>query len=162
MWFLIAQMAVQAYAAYSQGRIEAEQQKTNQAIARHNALLADADARAAEIRTDEEQMIHLFQAEQAKGAARVRQAASGAATGVGAPFKERAQLGSWLDFESFRIGREGRATVEDFRQESAAERFRAERFGQAAKSAKTAGKFGAASAILGGLVTGTQQGVFPT
>jgi hypothetical protein len=63
-----------------------------------------------------------------------------------------------MDFQNFRIGREGRATVEDFRQEAASQRVKAFQFGRRAKSAKTAGALGAGTAILTGLASGVEQG----
>ncbi len=153
-------MALQAFSSYSQGQAQAADERQNEAIARHNALLAETDKRAAAIKLEEDQLLMLFESEQAIGRARVRAGASGARTDVGAPFKERAQLGSMLDFMRFRAAREGRAGIEDLTQEAASFRARAKQFGERAKSAKKAGIFGAGTAILGGLASGVKQGFF--
>lgn len=158
MWFLIGSMALQAFSSYSQGQAQAADERQNEAISRHNALLAERDARAAEVKLAEDQMLMLFEREQIIGSARVRAGASGARTDVGAPFKMRAQMGSLLDFNRFRAAREGRAGIEDFRQEAAASKLRAKQFRTRAKSAKRAGILGAGSAVLGGLAEGVKQG----
>lgn len=160
MWFLIGAMVLQAFSSFQQGRAQAADERQNEAIARHNALLAERDARAAEVKLAEDQVLELFEAEQVIGRARVRAGVSGARTDVGAPFKERAQLGSLFDFQRFRAAREGRAGIEDFRQEAGAFRARAKQFGERAKSAEKAGLLGAISPILGGLASGKQQGFF--
>ena len=157
---IIAAAALQAYGSMAEAKAKAEDALENRAIARHNALLAERDRQAALRETDEAQMVHLYESEQAKGAARVRQGASGASTSVGAPFRERAQMSSWLAFESFRIGREGRETAEDFRQEVYAQKRMGKRYGEAAKNAMKQGYLGAGSAILGGGQQAAQQGQF--
>ena len=160
MWFLIAQTALQAYSSYQQGQAQAADERQNEAIARHNALLAETDKRAAEVKLQEDQLLQLFESEQAIGSALVRAGASGARTDVGAPFKERAQLGSMVDFMRFRAAREGREGIEDLTQEAASFRARAKQFGERAKSAEKAGILGAGSAILGGAAKGKAQGFF--
>ena len=160
MWFLIGSMALQAFSSFQQGQAQAADERQNEAIARHNALLAETDRRAAEVKLQEDQVLQLFESEQAIGSARVRAGASGARTDVGAPFKVRAQMGSMFDFMRFRAARKGREGIEDFRQEAASFRARAKQFGERAKSAEKAGLFGASTAILGGLASGTKQGFF--
>ena len=160
MWFTIGMMALQAYSAYSQGQAQAADERQNESIARHNALLSERDARAKEVALQEDSLLGLFEREQAIGSAKVRQGASGARTDVGAPFKERAQLGSMLDFMRFRKARDARAGIEDSKQEAASFRFRAKQFGERAKNATKAGFLGAGSAILGGAASGKQQGFF--
>ena len=158
MWWLIASAGLQAFSAYQQGQAQAADEKQNEAISRHNALMAERDAKAAEIELEEDQLLQLFEGEQAIGSATARQGASGARIDVGAPFKVRAQLGSMLDFQRLRAARKGRAGIEDFRQEAAASRLKAKQFGERAKSAKTAGILGAGSAILGGAAKAKKQG----
>lgn len=160
MWFLIAQMGLQAFSSYQQGQEEAADERQNEAIARHNALLAETDRRAAEVKLQEDQLLQLFESEQSIGSARAKAGASGARTDVGAPFKDRAQLGSLFDFMRFRAAREGREGIEDFRQEAASFKARAKQFGERAKSAEKAGILGAGSAILGGVASGKAQGFF--
>lgn len=160
MWFLLGSMALQAFSSFQQGRAQAADERQNEAISRHNALLSERDKRAAEIKLEEDQLLQLFESEQVIGRARVRAGGSGARTDVGAPFKERAQLGSMLDFMRFRAAREGREDIEDLTQEAASFRARAKQFGERAKSAEKAGIFGAGTAILGGLASGKKQGFF--
>lgn len=158
MWALIGSMALQAYSSYQQGQAQAEDERYNEAIARHNALLAERDVAAKEIELQEDQLISLYEGEQALGTQRVMAGASGARTDVGAPFAMRAQMGSMIDFMRFREARKGRADIEDLKQESYSFRARAKQFGERAKSAETAGMLGAGSAILGGITSGTRQG----
>ncbi|MHC4372328.1 MAG: hypothetical protein ACYSW8_32390 [Planctomycetota bacterium] len=151
-------MALQGFSAFQQGREVAYDERLNESIARHNALLAERDARAEEVKLAEDQMLMLFEKEQIMGSARVRAGASGARTDVGAPFMMRAQMGSLLDFKRFRAAREGRKAIEDFKQEAAAFTMKAGQHRERAKSAKRAGALGAGSAILGGLAQGVRQG----
>lgn len=160
MWWLLGSMVLQAFSSYSQGQAQAADERQNEAIARHNALLAERDVKAARIKLEEDQFLMLFEQEQAMGTARVRQGASGARTDVGAPFKIRAQMGSMQDFMRFRAAREGREDIEDIKQEAASFRARAKQFGERAKSAEKTGLLGAGTAILGGLVSGKKQGFF--
>jgi hypothetical protein len=160
MWWLIGSMALQAFSSIQQGRAQAADERQNEAIARHNALLAERDATAKEVSLQEDSLLGLFEREQAIGSAKVQQGASGARTDVGAPFKVRAQMGSMLDFMRFRKARAGRAGIEDSRQEAASFRARAKQFGERAKNATKAGFLGAGSNILGGLASGKQQGFF--
>ena len=160
MWWLIASMALQAYGSYQQGQAQAADARQNEAIARHNALLAETDRRAAEVKLEEDQLLQLFESEQAIGSARVRAGASGARTDVGAPFKIRAQMGSMFDFMRFRAARKGREGIEDLTQEAASFRARAKQFGERAKSAERAGLLGTGGAILGGLGIAAKGGVF--
>ena len=157
MWFLLAATAMQAFSSIQQGQAQAADERQNEAISRHNALLAERDARAKEVALQEDSLLGLFEREQAIGSARVRQGASGARTDVGAPFKERAQLGSMLDFMRFRKARDARAGIEDSKQEAASFRARAKQFGERAKNATKAGFLGAGSDILGGVASGVKQ-----
>ena len=163
MWALItglASTALSAFGSHSQGKAQAEDERQNAAIARHNALLAETDKRAAEVKLPEDQLLMLFESEQALGTARVMAGASGARTDIGAPFKVRAQMGSMFDFMRSRAAREGREGIEDFRQEAASFYARAEQFDKRADAAEKAGKLGAGKSILGGLATGVAQGWF--
>lgn len=160
MWFLLAATALQAYSSFSQGRAQAADERQNEAISRHNALLTETDKRAAEVKLGEDQLLMVLQQAAHEGTTRVRQGDSGARTDVGAPFKERAQLVSMQDFMRFRAAREGREDIEDLTQEAAMHRAKAKQFGERAKSAEKAGMFAAGAAILGGAASGTKQGFF--
>ena len=151
-------MVIRAYSSYQQGKAGEYQQKQNAAIARHNALLAERDARAAEIDLQEEQWLHLWESEQALGTARVAAGASGAATYVGAPFMIRAQMASMFDWERQTQARKGRAKIEDYRQEAASQKMQAKGYRVAARNARTTGALGAGSAIFSGLASGVRQG----
>ncbi len=154
---MIASIGMQAYGSYSAGQAQAADERQNAAIARHNALLSERDAKAKEVSLQEESMLDLFGREQAIGSTRAMQGASGARTDVGAPFKIRAQMGSMLDFMRFRKARDARAGIEDSRQEAAAFKFGAKRSDLRAKNAEKAGLLGAGSAILGGAARGVEQ-----
>lgn len=159
MWFMIAATLMQAYSSYRQGKAGAEQALVNRETSRHNMLLAERDRIAALRETDEAQMSHLFQSEQAIGAARVKAGGSGARTDIGAPFRERAQMAAWLDFERMNIGREGRGKAEDFEQESASQYMLSKAYGKAAKNSMLTGYLGAGAAILGGYAKARGMGM---
>jgi hypothetical protein len=158
MWFLIAQMATQAFTAYSQGEIAAGEAKLNERVAQHNAMLADMDARRREVLQQEASIEGAFAREQAIGAARVRQGASGAATYTGAPVTERDFIGAWANLKNMQKVREIQAAVEDAKQQAASFRVKGIGFDVQAKSAKRRGTLNAATAVLGGLAKGQERG----
>ena len=179
MWALnlitgLASTALGAYSSYQQGQEQAADERQNAAIARHNALLAEHDVLLAEtkrtaagVKLQEDQLLQLFESEQALGSARVAAGASGARTDVGAPFKWRAQMRGMEEFMRFRAARKGREGIEDltqeaasFEQEAASFYARAEQFDKRAEAAEKAGKRGGFAAVLTGLGTGIKEGWF--
>lgn len=145
---------------YKAGQAKAQEYQMERQQALYNAQMADMDARAAQQKVNFEQLRQLMESEQIMGTMRVQQAASGARTDVGTPLLIRAQQWAELELDNFLIGLEGRTQKTRYEQEAAFQRIQARYYSQAAKSAKKAGKLGAASTILGGFATMGAMGAF--
>jgi hypothetical protein len=157
MWWLIGSMVMNAFSSYQQGKAMEAQHKQNELTARHNAMLARRQKAAKAIDVQEDQWYHLFTSQMALGTATVAAAASGAATFIGAPFMMRAQMASMLDWERYRLAKEGRAEMEDLEQEAQSYEMQARGERAAGKSSLWTGLFSAGSAILGGIGQGIQR-----
>ena len=155
---MVASMGMQAFSSIKGGEAQAEDLEAKRAIDRHNALLAQIDAKALGVQGQEDDLLRLYEGEMAMGGMRNAQGAMGARTDVGAPFQARAQFGSMMEWQRMRESRKWRKGVEDLKQESASYSLQAKSYGSAARNAKTAGYLGAGSAILGGMQTGAKYG----
>ena len=162
MWpmLFLASSILKGFSQYQQGQYQAGQYKAKQRLTEYNARITEADAAAAQRKTDFEQTRAAMEAEQIMGSMRVAQGASGARTDVGTPILVRAQQWAELELENFLIGLEGRTQVSKYRSEAAIQRVQASVYGQAAKNAKTAGKLGMATTILGGFAQAGAMGMF--
>jgi len=161
MWgaiLAIASVALQAFSSKKGGDAQAEGLEQSRAIARHNAVLAQIDAKALGVQGQEDDLLRLYEGEMAMGGMRNAQGAMGARTDVGAPFKVRAQFGSLMEWQRMRESRKWRKGVEDFKQESGSYLLQAKGYGSAARNAQTMGYLGAGSSILGGMSAGAKYG----
>ena len=160
MWFMVAALALQGFSRYRAGQAQAEQLRQQKQMSLYRAKIAEADAVAAQRKTDFEQTRSALEAEQVVGKMRVAQGASGARTDVGTPLLVRSEQWAELELDSFLIGLEGRTRVSRFKSEAGMERVQASVYGRAAKNAKLAGTLGAVTGILGGLGTMSAMGMF--
>ena len=155
---MVASMGMQAFFSIKGGEAQAEDLEAKRAIARHNAVLAQIDAKALGVQGQEDDLLRLYEDALAEGQFQNAQGAQGARTDVGAPFQARAQFGSMMEWQRMRESRKWRKGVEDLKQESASYLRQAKGYGSAARNAKTQGLLGAGSAILGGMASGAKYG----
>ena len=148
MWALIALGAVQGVASVFQGRSQAKQYAGQAAVAKHNAMRAEADAKAAGRATDFAQTQQALRSANVMGELQVSQATSGARTDVGAPFKVRAQVRRQLEIDNALIGMQGRAQESGLRSEAAMYTMQKKMFRKAGKRAIMSGWLGAGAAAL--------------
>lgn len=162
MDLFIGVMFAQLAAGFLQGRARARELAGQETIAKFNARVADADAVAAQRKTDFDQMLQLRESERALGRLRVAQGASGARTDVGQPLANVVAQEAELELDRFLIGLEGRTQVSKFKTEAGLQRLQAKIFGKGAKTAILTGVLGGAAAAGGTLATGVGAGVFAT
>ena len=155
-----AGILLQGLSAYRQGQYQASQYEAQRQQELYNARIAEADAAAAQRRTEFEQTRAAMEAEQIMGRMRVGMGASGARTDVGTNFLIRLQQSAESELDNYLIGLEGRTMVGKYKSEAAQRRAQAGMYGTMAKSAKRAGTLGAAATILGGFGTMGAMGMF--
>lgn len=159
-FLFIGAMVAQLFSGILQGRARAEELKGQETISKYNARIAEADAAAAQRKTDFDQLLQLRESERVLGRLRAKQGASGARTDVGGPLAVRVAQEAELELDNFLIGLEGRTQVSKFKSEAGLHRTQARIFRKGAKTARRTGVLSGLASAGSTLAIGVGAGVF--
>ena len=136
------------------GFLGASEKKSQKALAKYNALLAEKQAKAIEERTKFQMSRQAKAGERLIGHQTAALGASGMAMGAGGVGDEiLAEQRSELELENLMIGYEGLLEASQARSQAAAYRMQAKMFGQQARNSIIMGFLGAGSSIGQGLMS---------
>lgn len=160
MWGMIFGEIMQGIGRYGQMNAERQQLLDKKEIALYNARLARANAKAAQRKTDFDQVQQARDAAMIEGSMAVGLGASGARMDTGTPFLIRAQQHTELELDNFLIGLEGRTAKTAFMSESTLHFRQAKLYSSAANAVREAwfigemGKIGGMGSEGGGMFGG--------
>jgi hypothetical protein len=151
MWFMLAMMAVQAFAQHKAAKAQEAEAEFQRKEALANAEQAAADEKLSEQIAEAEGVEAVLAGEQAEARARVGMAARGGRLDVGTNFLLSLQNAAMTEWEVFKTNLGGRRRTERFGAESLAFLREASQLEVRKANIRQAGKLAVATTVLGGL-----------